>query len=81
MFTGVITVRIEKDNNIAKYIKIVRNYDRSLPLGQIKKAIETGDVVFSFDSSHNPLISNGIDSSDRPLEYYFRKTLKELKKA
>lgn len=81
MLVGKITVKIEKDNNIAKYIKIIRNYDRSLPLGQVKKAIETGDVVFSFDSDNNPLISNGIDSSDRFLSYYFLKTLKELKKS
>ena len=81
MHTGVTTVRIEKDNNTIKYIKIIREYDSSLPLGQLKSAIDNGDVVFSFDSNNNPLIANGKDSTTRFLEYYFIKTLKELKKA
>lgn len=81
MFIGLVTVRIEKDSNAMKYIKIIRNYDNTLPLGQIKKAIDTGDVVFTFDSKNNGLIANGNDSSLHSREYYFIKTLKELKKA
>ena len=81
MLTGKVTVKIKKDKNIIQYIKIIRNYDNTLSLGDIKKAIENGDVVFSFDSDDNPLIANGNDSSLKFKEYYFTKALKELKKA
>ena len=57
MFTGLVTVRIEKDSNYAKYIKLIKEYDNSLSIAQIKKAIDNGDVVFTFDSENNPLIS------------------------
>lgn len=39
MFTDITTVMIEKDGNFAKYVKIIRAYDSSLSLGQIKKAM------------------------------------------
>ncbi len=80
MFTGLVTVRIEKDSNYAKYIKLIREYDNSLTVAQIKKAIDTGDVVFSFDSENNPLISDGRTNSLVFLETYFIKTLRALKK-
>lgn len=81
MFSGKVTVKIEKDKNTLQYIKIIREYDTTLPLIEIKKAIENGDVVFSFDSDDNPLIANGKDNSQRFKEYYFTKALKDLKKA
>lgn len=81
MFSGKVTVKIEKDKNTLQYIKIIRNYDNTLPLSDIKKAIENGDVVFSFDPDDNPLISNGIDNSLKFKEDFFIKALKDLKKA
>ena len=81
MFSGKVTVKIEKDKNILQYIKIIRNYDNTLPLSDIKKSIENGNVVFSFDSDDNPLISNGNDNSLKFKEDYFIKALKDLKKA
>ena len=80
MFSGLVTVRIEKDSNYAKYIKLIREYDNSLTVAQIKKAIDTGDVVFSFDSDNNPLIADGKTNSHIFLETYFIRTLKSLKK-
>ena len=80
MFSGKVTVKIEKDKNTLQYIKIIRNYDNTLPLSDIKKAIENGDVVFSFDPDDNPLISNGNDNSLKFKEDYFIKALKDLKK-
>ncbi|MBR3142627.1 MAG: SMI1/KNR4 family protein [Clostridiales bacterium] len=81
MFSGKVTVKIEKDKNTLQYIKIIRNYDNNLPLSDIKKTIENGDVVFSFDSDDNPLISNGNDNSIKFKEDFFIKALKDLKKA
>ena len=81
MFSGIVTVRIKNDKNTIKYIKIIREYDNSLSMVQVKKAIENGDVVFSFDSDKNGLVANGKDNSLHPQEYYFIKTLRELKKA
>lgn len=81
MFIHKVTVKIEKDKNYACYIKIIRDYDVSLSASQIKKAIDNGDVVFSFDPDHNPMIANGKDNSVHFLEYYFKKTIKELEKA
>lgn len=80
MFVNKVTVRIKKDKKYLQYIQIIRKYDSSLSMTQIKAAIENGDVVFGFDPSHNPIIYNGIDNTDEFLEKYFVKTLKLLKK-
>ena len=81
MFINKVTVKIKKDKKYLQYIQIIRKYDNSLSMAQIKSAIDKGDVVFSFDPSNNPIIHNGIDNSDDFLEEYFVKTLKALKKA
>ena len=81
MFSSIVTVKIEKDENTLQYIKIIRNYDNTLSLSDIKKAIENGEVVFSFDPDDNPLISNGNDNSHKFKEVFFVKALKDLKKA
>lgn len=80
-FTHYTTVQIAKDGNFAKYVKIIRAYDGSLGMGEIKKAIDNGEVVFSFDPKNNSFIANGKDNSHRSLKAYFVKTLRELKKA
>lgn len=81
MFTSYTTVKIEKDGNFAKYVGIIRAYDNTLGMLQIKKAIDNGDVVFSFDPRNNPIIHNGKDNTDCFLHTYFAKTLKALAKA
>ena len=81
VFVNKVSVRIKKDKKYLQYIQIIRKYDSSLSMSEIKAAIENGDVVFGFDPSSNPTINNGIDNSDYSLEEYFVKTLKLLKKA
>lgn len=81
MFSGLVTVKIEKDNNFAKYIKLIREYDCSLSVSQIKKAIDDGEVVFSFDSENNPLVYDGKTNKDYFLESLFIRCLKSLKNA
>ena len=81
MFVNKVTVKIKKDKKYLQYIQIIRKYDSSLSMTQIKDAMEKGNVVFGFDPANNPIIHNGIDNSDDFLEKYFLKTLKLLKKA
>ena len=40
MFTDKVTVRIKKDKKFTQYIQIIRKYDESLSMVQIKKAME-----------------------------------------
>ncbi len=81
MFVDKVTVRIKKDKKYLQYIQIIRKYDSSLSMAQIKAAIESGDIVFGFDPSNNPMVCNGKDNSISSLEDYFVNTLKLLKKA
>ena len=68
MFIHYTTVKIEKDKNYIQYIKIIRNYDNSLSMSQLKKSIDNGEVVFSFDPKDNHIIANGKDNTDYFLE-------------
>lgn len=81
MFIKKITVKIKKDKKFIEYIKIIRQYDDSLSMAQIKTAMDNDDVVFCFDPKDNHMIANGKDNSTCFLEEYFIKTLKRLKKA
>ena len=45
----LIKVKIEKDDNTIKYIKIIREYDSSVSIGDLKKRIDTNDTVITFD--------------------------------
>lgn len=49
----LIEVKIAKDNNTIKYIKMIREFDSSIPMGEIKKRIDSGEVVFDFDLDGN----------------------------
>lgn len=81
MFTKKVTVKIKKDKKYIEYIKIIRNYDNSLSMTQIKNAIDKGEAVFFFDPRNNPIIQNGKDNSECFLEEIFVKTLRQLKRA
>jgi len=81
MFTHKVTVRIRKDKKYLQYIQIIRRFDNSLTMAQLKNAMENGEVVFAFDPNNNPLISNVADNSSHFLSDYFVKTLRLLKKA
>ena len=45
----LIKVKIEKDDNTIKYIKMIREYDSSVSIGDLKKRIDTNDTVITFD--------------------------------
>lgn len=81
MFLNQVSVKIKKDKKFIEYIKIIRQYDESLSMAQIKNAMENDEVVFEFDPNNNHMIANGKDNSTCFLEEYFIKALKKLKKA
>ena len=79
MFTNIVTVKIKKDKKYLQYIQIIRQYDNSLSMTQLKSAIDNGEIVFGFDQGNNPVIHNGKDNSGLFLEQNFIKTLRQLK--
>ena len=38
-----IFIKIEKDANTVKYIKLIRDYDKTISIGDIKRKIDSGD--------------------------------------
>lgn len=45
----MVKVKIEKDDNTIKYIKMIREYDSSVSIGELKKRIDANDTVILFD--------------------------------
>ena len=45
----MVKVKIEKDDNTIKYIKMIREYDSSASIGELKKRIDANDTVIVFD--------------------------------
>lgn len=62
----VIQLKIEKDNSMIKYIKIIRKFDSSLSVGVIKQRMEENDFVVSFDLDYYDVVEdiNGIDRKE-----------------
>lgn len=52
----IIKATVEKDDNILKYIKLIRKFDPSLSIGFIKDRIENGEPVIIFDMDANDWI-------------------------
>ncbi len=70
-----IQVKIEKDNQIVKYIKSIREYDKSLSMSDIKEKIETNNFVIEYNSNEEDILDtlNGIDK-----KRVFRKLIQDL---
>ena len=45
----LIQLKIEKDSSAVKYIKLIREFDSSLSMGDIKRKIGEGDFAVEFD--------------------------------
>ena len=54
---NLIKVKIEKDDNTIKYIKIIREYDNSVSIGEVKKKIDANDTVIVFDLDNRDWIN------------------------
>ena len=72
-----IQIKIEKDRSIAKYIRIIRKFDHSLPIGTIKQRIDENDFVMGFDLECYD-VSEDIDGNEIDRKKIFRDMLKEL---
>lgn len=70
-----IQLKIEKDNSIAKYIRIIRKFDSSLSVGAIKQRIDKNDFVIGFDLEYYDVLED-INEIDR--KKLFRGMIKEL---
>ena len=76
----LIQIKIEKDRSIAKYIRIIRKFDHSLPIGTIKQRIDENDFVMGFDLECYD-VSEDIDGNEIDRKKIFRDMLKELCRA
>lgn len=60
-----IQLKIAKDSSIIKYVKIIREFDSSLSMGDIKSRIESGDFVVEFDLESFDVLED-LSGVDRP---------------
>lgn len=74
----MVQLKIEKDSSIAKYIKIIRAFDSSLSMGDIKKRIEENDFAVGFDLEYYDVLE---DLGDIDRKKLFRDMIDELYKA
>lgn len=72
---GLLQLKIEKDNSMVKYIKIIREFDSSLSMSSIKQRIEENDFVVDFDWEYYDVLED-INGIDRKEEFY--NMIKEL---
>lgn len=59
----IIQLKIKNEGSIAKYIKIIREFDASLSMSDIKRKIKTGDFAVEFDLEYYNTLEdlNGVD--------------------
>lgn len=74
----LIQIKIEKDNSIAGYIRLIREFDSSLSVSAIKQRIENNDFVAEFDLEYYDAVEDltGVDRRRR-----FRDMIDSLEKA
>ncbi len=72
---SLVQLKIKKDNNTVKYIPLIRKFDSTIPMGQIKSNIENSSYVVSFDLEYYDVLEDlqGIDRKS-----VFRNLISEL---
>lgn len=62
----LIQLKIKKDASAIKYIKLIREFDSSLSMGDLKRKIESDDFVIGFDTEEHDVLDelNGIDRKE-----------------
>ncbi|GAA0075994.1 hypothetical protein UT300005_03720 [Clostridium sp. CTA-5] len=73
----LVQIKIKKDNNVIKYISLIRKFDSSISISDIKKNIENNDFVVVFDLEYYDVIED-IEGVDRKV--LFRQFIAELLK-
>lgn len=64
----LIQLKIEKDNSAVKYIKIIREFDSSLSMGDIKRRIDENDFAVEFDLEDIDVLDE-LNDIDRKQEF------------
>ena len=75
---NLVQLKIQNDGSLAKYIKIIRKFDGSLSLSEIKDRIESGDFVVGFDLDYYD-VAEELQGVDRKKS--FRDMIRELEMA
>ena len=75
---NLVQLKIQNDGSMAKYIKIIRKFDGSLSLSEIRDRIESGDFVVGFDLDYYD-VSEELQGVDRKKS--FRDMIRELEMA
>lgn len=74
----LIQLKIKKDDSLVKYIKIIRKFDSSLSISDIKQKIEKNDFVVGFDLEDYDVLED-LNEIDR--RKIFRDMIDELYEA
>ena len=45
----LVQIKIQKDDKTITYVKIIHEFDKTIPISEIKKRIEQGQFVHEFD--------------------------------
>lgn len=75
---NLVQLKIQNDGSLAKYIKIIRKFDGSLSLSEIKDRIESGDFAVGFDLDYYD-VAEELQGVDRKKS--FRDMIRELEMA
>lgn len=61
----LMQIKIAKDEQIVSYIKLIREYDKSMSMSHIKQKIESNDFVVTNDTNDYDVVDeiNGIDKN------------------
>lgn len=59
----LVQLKLEKDTKITKYISLIRKFDSSISIRQIKESIENDSYAISFDLQYYDVVEDlqGID--------------------
>lgn len=74
----LVQLKIQKDNSVIKYIKLIREFDSSLSMGDIKRKIEEDDFAVEFDLEDYNVLDD-LNDVDRKQE--FRDVIDKLREA
>ncbi len=74
----LVQIKIKKDSNIVRYISLIRKFDSSISIKDIKRNIANNDFVIEFDLEYYDVLED-IEGIDRKV--LFRQLITELIKA
>lgn len=74
----LVQIKIKKDSNIVRYISLIKKFDSSISINDIKRNIADNDFVMEFDLDYYDVLED-IEGTDRKV--LFRQFISELIKA